>query len=283
MKDHRSIETVVKGRDAVDGAGVKLVRLFGHQDAGLFDPFLLMDAFDSDKPEDYVKGFPWHPHRGIETITYLLDGHVEHGDSLGNSGRIRAGDCQWMTAGSGIIHQEMPVPPGRMLGVQVWLNLPAKKKMCEPAYGDILSKNVPSVMDQGCEVRVIAGELNGVKGAFEGRHIKPRFIDVSIPLGATWEIETEFEHTLYTYTFSGSGTFGADEGKTHAEHVALLFGKGRGLKVTAGADGLRFIMLCGPPLKEPIAAGGPIVMNTKDELDTAFRELDLGTFIKHRI
>ncbi|MDW7670131.1 MAG: pirin family protein, partial [Bacillota bacterium] len=200
MKPYRGIKQTVIGRDASDGAGVRLVRVFSYQNAVDFDPFLMMDAFDNEKPEDYIKGFPWHPHRGIETITYLIEGNVEHGDSLGNKGNIYNGDCQWMTAGSGIIHQEMPQPPGRMLGVQIWLNLPAKDKMTIPAYGDILAKDVPLMKDQGCEVRLVAGEYKGVGGAFEGRHVKPRFMDITVPPNTSWTLDTEPENTLYTYT-----------------------------------------------------------------------------------
>ncbi|MEN1759945.1 pirin family protein [Anoxynatronum sibiricum] len=283
MNPYRSVKKVVRGRDASDGAGVKLVRVFSNRDAADFDPFLMMDAFDNDKPEEYVKGFPWHPHRGIETITYLLEGNVEHGDSLGNKGNIYDGDCQWMTAGSGIIHQEMPQPPGRMVGVQIWLNLPAKDKMTTPAYGDILSKNVPLLEDQGCDVRVIAGDYRGTSGAFEGRYIKPRFIDVTMPPQSIWVLDTEPDNTLYTYIFSGEGCFDPDSGENTGAKTTLLFEDGRQLKVTTGEKPLRFILLSGPRLNEPIAWGGPIVMNTSEELDQAFQDLDEGTFIKERI
>ncbi len=282
MNSHRLIKQVVKGRDASDGAGVKLVRVFSYHNTKDFDPFLMMDAFDNSNPEDYIKGFPWHPHRGIETVTYLIEGNVEHGDSLGNKGNIYDGDCQWMTAGSGIIHQEMPQPPGRMVGVQIWLNLPAKNKMCPPKYGDILSKDVPIIEDQGCEVRIVAGEYHGTEGAFEGDYVKPRFLDVKMLPDTTWELKTIPENTLYTYSFSGSGRFQPDSDELTVSKTTLLFEKGEKFKVTSGSEGLRFILLSAPPIKESIAWGGPIVMNTQEELDLAFKELDQGTFIKHK-
>ncbi len=280
MQEYRAIARVVAGRETSDGAGVRLVRVFGNRDFVDFDPFLMMDAFDNTKPEQYIKGFPWHPHRGIETITYLIEGNVEHGDSLGNKGNIYDGDCQWMTAGSGIIHQEMPQPPGRMLGVQIWLNLPAKDKMTTPAYGDIIAAAVPVIADQGCEVRLIAGRHKGQDGAFTGCYIKPLFMDVKVPPHKTWELATIAEQTLYTYTFYGSGCFEADSKQIHGSKVALLFKPGHKIRVTADDEELRFIVLSAPPLKEPVAWGGPIVMNTQAELDLAFREIDAGTFIK---
>lgn len=281
MNAYRSVSKRVVGRNAVDGAGVRLVRVFGDRDVRDFDPFLLMDAFDSRDPDDYIRGFPWHPHRGIETITYMIEGNVEHGDSLGNEGVIRDGDCQWMTAGSGIIHQEMPKPPSRMLGAQVWLNMPARHKMAEPAYGDILAANVPCLDDGGCEVRIIGGVHQGREGAFQGRYIKPLFLDVSVPAGGFWTLDTEPEHTLFTYLFSGTGRFDPGSGETTSAKTTLLFGPGRQLRVEADAEPLRFILLSAPPLGEPIAWGGPIVMNTQQELAHAFRELDAGTFVKH--
>ena len=281
MQEYRSISRVVKGMETTDGAGVRLVRVFGSRDVADFDPFLMMDAFDNSQPEQYIKGFPWHPHRGIETITYLIEGNVEHGDSLGNKGNIFNGDCQWMTAGSGIIHQEMPQPPGRMIGVQIWLNMPAKDKMAPPAYGDILSANVPVISDQGCEVRLISGTHLGRSGAFTGRYIKPLYMDVKVPARSTWELVTAEDQTLYTYTFFGSGSFDPESGQVYGNKVALLFSPGKKLRVSAGNEELRFIVLSAPPLHEPIAWGGPIVMNTQAELDLAFRELESGSFIKN--
>lgn len=283
MNHFRSVKQVVTGRDASDGAGVKLVRVFSNRNTQDFDPFLMMDAFDNNRPEDYIKGFPWHPHRGIETITYLIEGNVEHGDSLGNKGNILNGDCQWMTAGSGIIHQEMPQPPGRMLGVQIWLNLPAKDKMTVPSYGDILAKDIPCVQEQGCEIRLVAGEYKGREGAFQGRFVKPMFMDVIVPPGKTWILDTDPTHTVYTYTFSGFGCFDPGSKEMAGPKTALLFDAGAQIKVTAGEEALRFILLSAPRLDEPVAWGGPIVMNTQEELEQAFRDLDKGTFIKDRI
>ncbi len=280
MKDSRKINQVVRGIETHDGAGVRLVRVFAHKNVADFDPFLMMDAFDNSRPEDYEKGFPWHPHRGIETITYLIEGKVEHGDSLGNKGTIFCGDCQWMTAGSGIIHQEMPKPPGKMLGVQIWLNMPASNKMGEPAYGDIVADKIPLIKDQNCEIRLISGSYKGTEGAFSGRYVKPLFMDVDLPAETEFELETPAENTVFSYNFYGSGIF--SDGKEYSGKTTLLFEPGELLKFKSGKEGLRMIILSGPPLKEPVAWGGPIVMNTQEELDLAFEELETGQFIKHR-
>ncbi|MCW7755225.1 pirin family protein [Desulfobotulus sp. H1] len=246
METYRRIKEVVKGEETRDGAGVRLVRLFNCRTAERFDPFLMMDAFDNSRSEDYIKGFPWHPHRGIETITYLIEGKVDHGDSLGNKGRILDGDCQWMTAGSGIIHQEMPQPPGRMLGVQIWLNLPADGKMAPPAYGDIRSDAIPIIREEGCEIRLIAGSYRGVQGAFEGRYIKPLFMDISLAPHTLWELPTDADHTLYTYIFHGEGRFDADCPPMGEKNV-LLFSSGSRIRVKAEDSALRFILLSAPP------------------------------------
>lgn len=283
MERVRQIKRIVKGKSTVDGAGVRLVRVFGHHDTEDFDPFLLLDAFDSTEPSDYIKGFPWHPHRGIETITYLISGDIEHGDSLKNSGSILDGDCQWMTAGSGIIHQEMPKESPRMLGAQIWLNLPAKDKMTVPAYGDIKSEDVPVIEEDGKTIKIISGEYSGQKGAFEGKYIKALYLDVQIPPGKEWSCRTNPENTLFIYIFRGKGVF--NSGTTNEETVindkqAVLFGQGDIFRIKASDEGIRFILLSGKPLREPVAWGGPIVMNTREELDTAFEELDAKTFIK---
>lgn len=280
MKDSRKINQVVRGIETHDGAGVRLVRVFAHKNVEDFDPFLMMDAFDNSRPEDYEKGFPWHPHRGIETITYLIEGKVEHGDSLGNKGTIFCGDCQWMTAGSGIIHQEMPKPPGKMLGVQIWLNMPAINKMGEPAYGDIVADKIPLIKDQNCEIKLISGNYKGTEGAFRGRYVKPLFMDVNLPAETDFELETPAENTVFSYNFYGSGIF--SDGKEYSGKTTLLFEQGELLQFRSGKEGLRMIILSGPPLKEPVAWGGPIVMNTQEELDLAFQELETGQFIKHR-
>jgi hypothetical protein len=280
MASFRKVRKTVKGKHAVDGAGVRLVRVFGHSDTADFDPFLMLDAFDSENPDDYTAGFPWHPHRGIETITYLISGDIEHMDSLGNRGSILGGDCQWMTAGSGIIHQEMPKASGRMLGAQLWLNLPARDKMTPPAYGDIRKEQIPVVQDGTSRVHVIAGSFKGTKGAFEGRFIKPDYFDAEVVPGGEWSFDTDSEATLFLYIIQGSASFGADESAIFQEKQAVLFDKGDRLLVKAGDEGIRFLLLQARSLNEPVAWGGPIVMNTEEELQAAFQELDSNTFIK---
>jgi hypothetical protein len=280
MSRIRKISKIVTGRAAVDGAGVKLVRVLGHRDVEDFDPFLLLDAFDSTDPEDYVKGFPWHPHRGIETVTYLVSGIIEHGDSLGNKGEILDGDCQWMTAGSGIIHQEMPKPAERMLGVQLWLNLPAKDKMTDPRYGDIRSENVPIVTEEGARIKVIAGSYKESAGAFEGRYVKATYLDVLLDAGKEWSYKSEDGSTLFIYILLGSGSFDPGQPEVIENKRAVLFGEGEQFWIKAGKEGIRFLLLSGKPLKEPIAWGGPIVMNTNEELELAFRELREDSFVK---
>lgn len=276
----RKISKITKGVPGVDGAGVKLVRVFGYHDTKDYDPFLMLDAFDSDNPEDYVKGFPWHPHRGIETITYLIEGEIEHGDSLGNKGVIRGGDCQWMTAGSGIIHQEMPKASKRMLGAQLWLNLPAKDKMTKPKYGDIKKENVPVIQEEGSKVHIIAGSYQGIAGAFEGNYVKADYLDVELDADAVWNYDTEEKATLFLYILYGGGKFDPDVEETVTAKQAVLFKDGDKLYVKAADKGIRFLLFAAESLKEPIAWGGPIVMNTKEELELAFRELDENTFIK---
>ena len=281
MNRKRGIGKIVTGRAAVDGVGVKLVRVLGHRDVEDFDPFLLLDAFDSTDPEDYVKGFPWHPHRGIETVTYLVSGIIEHGDSIGNKGEILDGDCQWMTAGSGIIHQEMPKPAERMLGVQLWLNLPAKDKMTDPRYGDIRSENVPIVTEEGASIKVIAGSYKESAGAFEGRYVKATYLDVLLDAGKEWSYKSEDGSTLFIYILLGSGSLDPGQPEVIENKRAVLFGEGEQFWVKAGTEGIRFLLLSGKPLKEPIAWGGPIVMNTNEELELAFRELREDSFVKN--
>lgn len=279
MNEIRSIRRIVTGKPATDGAGVKLVRVIGYNDTQDFDPFLMLDAFDSTNPEDYVKGFPWHPHRGIETITYLIRGDIAHGDSLGNKGRILDGECQWMTAGSGILHQEMPQPSERMLGTQLWLNLPAKDKMTEPKYNDIVRENVPTVAEEGLNIRIISGNYKGTDGAFRGEYADALYLDAEMAPGAEWLLETDPEATLFIYIVQGAGFFGPS-GEGVAEKHAVLFDKGNAFRAKASEAGARIFLMAAKPLGEPIAWGGPIVMNTREELDLAFRELQEGTFIK---
>jgi len=280
MGDVRAIRKIVAGRQAVDGAGVKLVRVIGHDDTQDFDPFLMLDAFDSVNPNDYIKGFPWHPHRGIETITYLIRGDIEHGDSLGNKGSILDGECQWMTAGSGIIHQEMPKPSDRMLGVQLWLNLPAKNKMTAPQYHGITKKDIPVIDEGDSKIHIIAGTYNGKAGAMEGDYVKALYFDVEMKPGAEWSLDTEKDATLFVYIVQGEGAFGPLRDNFVAAKQAVLFEAGKTFRVKASDNGLRLLLMSGIPLREPIAWGGPIVMNTREELDLAFQELKENTFIK---
>ena len=282
---------------------MRLRRAFGFGDPKEFDPFLLFDDFRNDNPEEYLSGFPWHPHRGIETITYVLAGTVDHGDSLGNQGSLGAGDVQWMTAGSGIIHQEMPKgdPQGRMHGFQLWANLPASLKMTTPRYQDVSGADVPEVTDDdGTKVRVVCGSFWGATGPVEGIAADPRYLDVSIPPGQRKTLPVEVSRHAFAYVFAGSGTFrnASDprEVKTdrigRAEAVAagdeignrslILFDQGDEVTVQAGEMGIRFLLVSGKPLEEPVAWYGPIVMNTEDELREAVAEIQQGTFIKHR-
>lgn len=276
----RTIKKIIKGENAVDGAGVRLVRVFGRNDTKDFDPFLMLDAFDSFNPDDYIRGFPWHPHRGIETITYLIMGNIVHGDSLGNKGRILDGECQWMTAGSGIIHQEMPQPSSRLLGVQIWLNLPAKDKMTAPKYRGILKEDI-ALIDEGDRViHVIGGTYQGKKGAAEGDFVKPLFLDVEVNPGSEWSLDTVKDTTLFVYILQGGGAFGSADDQYVSEKHAVLFNEGNKFRVKASDQGIRFLLLTGEPLRQPVAWGGPIVMNTREELDLAFKELDENKFLK---
>lgn len=275
----RGIKKIVTGNRAIDGAGVSLVRVIGNRDVEDFDPFLMFDSFDSVDPEDYIKGFPWHPHRGIETITYLIKGMIEHSDSMGNVGYINDGSCQWMTAGSGILHQEMPKASERMLGGQLWLNLPKKDKMTEPQYCDIKDEMVPVVKEDGTTVRVISGEYKGETSSVYGDYVKMMYLDVDMEAGAKWSLKVDPEDTLFIYIVEGEASLGEDDNLIESKR-AVLFDKGDEFKVKADKNGIRFFLFAAKALKEPVAWGGPIVMNTREELSEAFRELDAGTFIK---
>jgi len=280
---------IVRGQNAVDGAGVHLRRVLGLRNVKDFDPFLMLDGFDSTNPNDYIKGFPWHPHRGIETVTYLIKGKVEHGDSLGNKGVIADLQCQWMTAGSGIIHQEMPIASDRMLGCQLWVNLPAKDKMTTPAYRDIKEGDMAVVTEENAVVRVLSGSYKGHEASVKGDYIKVLYLDVVLNANAKWIYnEVPNNHTMFLYLIDG--TLAADDLLSDFEEkaCAMLFKSSTKqsndydeLAVKAGSNGARFLLLAALPLNEPVAWGGPIVMNTKEELDLAFRELDNKTFIKH--
>jgi hypothetical protein len=277
----REIIKIVKGNRAVDGAGVNLVRVIGYRDTKELDPFLMLDAFDSYDPADYVKGFPWHPHRGIETVTYLINGRMDHEDSLGNKGSIMAGDCQWMTAGSGILHQEMPIASDRMLGAQLWINLPQKDKMTDPAYRDIKAEKIPLVKDENGEVRIISGSFKGTKGAMQADYVKATYLDINVFPNKSMTIPTIDIENVFAYLVDGDAEFGEKQ-TSISSHTGILFNKGEKIIIKAGKNGLRMLLLSGKALDEPIAWGGPIVMNTREELDHAFEELNNGTFIKHK-
>jgi redox-sensitive bicupin YhaK (pirin superfamily) len=282
MNRIRKIKYKSKSVPTMEGAGVRLKRAVGHRQVPDFDPFLLLDDFHSDNPEDYLAGFPWHPHRGIETVTYVLHGNVEHGDSIGNSGAIMDGDVQWMTAGSGILHQEMPQKvKGDMRGLQLWVNLPSGKKMMDPGYRDIKSETIPVVETKdGTVVRVVAGDFQGNMGPVRDLIQDPSYLDITMKPGSTFARDVVQTHTVFAYVLEGSGYF--DRGKRgllDAETV-VLYGDGQRVQIESGENGLRFLLISGEPIGEPVAWGGPIVMNTQEELDQAFRELREGTFIK---
>ena len=274
----RSIQETYPGRLSSDGAGVKLNRIFSRRDIKDVDPFLLLDFFDSTNPDDYIKGFPWHPHRGIETITYLIEGELEHGDSLGNSGVIKPYGCQWMTAGSGIIHQEMPQASERMLGAQLWLNLPKEHKMTEPAYRDITKDDLGIYSDDSEEVRVICGDYKGVKGAVKGTYVDPIYFDVSIKKDEHFEYEISESKTVYLLMIKGAVDI-QDEKVAFEDIKGVLLTKGDTIQIKGVTDA-RFLFMAAEPLNEPVAWGGPIVMNTEKELNAAFKALEDGTFIQ---
>ena len=298
----RPVKKIIETKPTIEGAGVKLQRAFGFGQTKDFDPFLLLDDFRNDNPADYLAGFPWHPHRGIETITYVLAGSVEHGDSLGNKGKMTAGDVQWMTAGSGILHQEMPKgdTQGRMHGFQLWANLPASLKMTDPRYQDIPSAEIPEVADDdGTRVRVICGEFWGMKGPVNGVAADPRYLDVFVPPRTRKELKIETERNAFAYVFSGSGTF-RDASSPRAvltdkvvdpnaapvydarNHSLVLFDRGDAITLQTGEEGMRFLLVSGKPIEEPVAWYGPIVMNTQEQLRQAIAELHTGAFIRHR-
>ncbi len=279
---YRKINKYFMGSPAVDGAGVKLIRTFGRNEIPDFDPFLMMDFFDSKNPEDYIKGFPWHPHRGIETITYLIEGAIEHEDSLGNKGRIDAGDCQWMSAGSGILHQEMPQASEQMLGVQIWLNLSKEDKMSEPKYRDITKDMIPVYESNDYKVHIIAGEFGGLKGELENITTKPSFFDIELNKDSVFEYKMESDFNAYAFLIRGEANFDEQNEKMVSYPNGVLFKEGDTIRVKTGEKPARFLLLTGKKLNEPVAWGGPIVMNTKEELDLAFREIKEGTFIKNK-
>lgn len=278
----RSVAKIVAGRPSVDGAGVHLVRVLGAPTVYDFDPFLMLDAFDSYNPEDYIRGFPMHPHRGIETFTYLMEGEIDHQDSLGHKGRILDGCCQWMTAGNGILHQEMPKATDHLLGLQLWINLPRAHKMTDPKYRDITPAAIPVVEEGGVEVAVVTGTYQSsegrVDGATKGDYVPIRFLDARLAPGKTWEVATEPADTVFAYLVQGSCHQGQLELPARR---AVLFTPGDTLQLTGGPEGARLVLVSGHPLHEPVAWGGPIVMNTESEVRQAFQELEDGTFLRH--
>ena len=297
----RPVKRIVQATPAIEGAGVRLRRAFGFGNTEEFDPFLLFDDFRNERPEDYLKGFPWHPHRGIETITYVLAGTVRHGDSLGNRGSMGAGDVQWMTAGRGILHQEMPEgdTAGRMHGFQLWANLPSSLKMTTPRYQDIIARDIPEVTDDdGTVVRVICGEFWGKRGPVDGVAAEPRYLDVWVPPGTRKVLPVETTRHAFAYVFEGTGSFRdasapfgvlTERGDPGLETVVredtgnrslVVFDQGDEVVVQAGEEGIRFLLVSGKPIAEPVAWHGPIVMNTQEELRQAISELNDGTFIK---
>jgi redox-sensitive bicupin YhaK (pirin superfamily) len=284
IKTVRKVKIIMQSKATIDGAGVKLKRVFSNHEVKLTDPFLLLDFFGSDNPDDYIRGFPWHPHRGIETITYMLEGEVKHEDSMGNSGTINSGDCQWMTAGSGIIHQEMPDRvEGSMRGFQLWANLPSGKKMMHPRYRDIKESDIPELTTKnGARVRIICGELDGTVGPVRDIVTDPEYLDVIVPPNSEFRHPVKRGHTVFAYIFEGRGYFGEDtENIIDSDHL-VIFEDGDEVVVSSADCHLRFLLISGKPIGEPIAWYGPIVMNTQEELNEAFREYNDGTFIKHR-
>ena len=281
----RAVSFNRSGRPTLEGAGVRLDRAFGNGDEKLFDPFLMLDDFRNDDPEMYRRGFPWHPHRGIETITYVLEGEVDHGDSMGNQGTIGAGDVQWMTAGRGILHEEMPKLGKRRLdGFQIWVNLPAKLKMTKPRYQDVPAARIPEVArPDGARVRVVAGRVDGTDGAVREIFADPTYLDVVLPGGGTFEQPVPAGHTALLYVYGGEvrlGRAGRDEGPAVAATRLAILGDGDFVRVHAGPAGARFLLLSAQPLREPAVRWGPFVMNTREEVAQALQELRDGTFIK---
>lgn len=302
MNQTRTIRKVLKSRNTVEGAGVHLKRAFGFSEAPTFDPFLLLDDFHSDNPQQYLKGFPWHPHRGIETITYVLHGDVEHGDSMGNKGIINSGDVQWMTAGNGIIHQEMPKGDsnGLMWGFQLWANLPASHKMMEPRYRDVKSNQIPEVtLENGAKIKIMCGEVNGKKGPVQDIVIDPQYLDITVSPGSELVHPVKRGHTVFAYVIDGKGYFCNDkdpftyevQGANYFDiqrdpfvgrENLLLFDDGDQVMVSTEDEPVRFLLVSGKPIGEPVAWYGPIVMNTQEELRIAFEEYRAGTFIRHK-
>lgn len=283
MSEVRKIDKIFQSKPTVEGAGVHLKRVFGYSEVPIFDPFLLLDDFHSDNPKDYIPGFPWHPHRGIETVTYMIQGKANHGDSLGNKGTIQSGEMQWMTAGSGIIHQEMPKGhEGLMWGLQLWVNLPANHKMMKPRYRDIRAEEIPEYhSENGVLVKIISGQYHGLVGPVKDIICDPEYLDVSLPPNREFAHAVKRGHNLLAYVLDGKGFFDQDKKeKIRAEHL-VLFSDGEKIFTETEEESLRFLLISGKPIGEPVAWYGPIVMNTEEELELAFEEYRNGTFIKN--
>jgi quercetin 2,3-dioxygenase len=285
MKKVRKVKAVWPGVPTLEGAGVRLRRVFGFEKVPGLDPFLMLDDFSSSEPGDYIAGFPWHPHRGIETITYVLKGEIEHGDSMGNQGLIGPGDVQWMTAGSGIIHQEMPRESREtgLQGFQLWANLPAAEKMMPPRYRGIEAQQIPvAERKDGVKVRVICGTVDGMQGPVREIRIDPEYLDVELPAGAVFHHAVQAGYAVFAYLFAGQGYFEPGSKKAVGAGNLVIFTEGDSVEITASAQGVRFLLVSGAPLREPVAWRGPIVMNTQEELRLAFAEYAQGTFLKHK-
>ncbi len=285
MKKVRKVKAVRPGVPTLEGAGVRLRRMFGFEKVPGLDPFLMLDDFSSRDSRDYLAGFPWHPHRGIETITYVLQGEIKHGDSMGNKGVIGPGDVQWMTAGSGIIHQEMPRESRAtgLQGFQLWANLPASEKMVAPRYRGILSLQIPVISrENGVVIRVVCGSVDGVQGPVGEIRIDPEYLDVEVPAGAVFSHGLPSEYTVFAYVFTGQGDFDPGREKKAIAGNLVTFSDGDGVEITGGEKGVRFLLVSGKPLREPVAWRGPIVMNSEEELRLAFAEYAQGTFLKHK-
>ena len=283
MINERPIEFVMRSKSTLEGAGVQLKRVFGFNEVPRFDPFLLLDHFGSDNPNDYIAGFPWHPHRGIETITYMLEGEIRHGDSLGNSGVIRSGDIQWMTAGSGIIHEEMPQrTDGMMQGFQLWANLPKSHKMMNPRYRDITSDLIPEVRVNNSQIKIVAGSIEGANGPVQDIVIDPEYLDVTVDPSSEFIYTVQDGHTAFAYVIEGQGYFDSQKSQVIKQENIVLYGNGEEVSITSTDEQLSFLFVAGKPIGEPIAWRGPIVMNTDEELRVAFKEYQNGTFIKYK-
>ncbi|MDH4197664.1 MAG: pirin family protein [Candidatus Aminicenantes bacterium] len=282
MDKTRRVGKILRSKPTIEGAGVHLRRAFGFYEAPLLDPFLMLDDFGSEDPRDYILGFPWHPHRGIETVTYVLEGEVDHEDSLGNRGRIGPGDVQWMTAGSGIIHQEMPQSYlGTLRGLQLWVNLPASHKMMDPRYRDVRQADIPVVSPApGVKVKVVCGSVGETHGPVRDLVAEPEYLDVQLEPEASFVHPARRGHRVLAYVLEGRGTFAPGAKASLGRGELALYGDGDEVRVESGEAGVRFLFLAGRPLNEPVAWYGPIVMNTEAELDLAFREFRGGTFVK---